>query len=997
VIEDKCVGCGQCAEKCPVKVPNEFDTDLAVRKSIYVPFPQAVPLKYTIDSKNCLYFKLRKKPIIDKKGRCMLCVKNCEAEAIDHEMQPSEVHLSVGSIIIATGFELIDPTIRSEYGYGVYENVLTSMQFERLLSASGPTSGKIVRPSDNTSPKNIGFVQCFGSRDVHKGCKYCSRVCCMYTMKEAMLAKEHDPSIENLSVFYIDIRAYGKGFEDYFSRAKKDIDFYRGRPARITEDTQTKDVIIRVENTETGKTDRIRTNLLVLSPAIVPSKGTPDLARILGIELDESGFFEGLGDGAVTTSREGIYVCGASEAPKDIPDTVAQASGAAVKAMQQLVEEREFKDEKVLTVEKIDVLGEPRIGVFICHCGSNIAGVVDVEDVASYARTLPNVEYSSNFVYTCSDDSQKMIQEKIKSENLNRVIVAACSPRTHEPIFRDTCEKSGLNPYLFDMANIRDQCSWIHSAQKEEATTKSKDLVRMAVARSRLLQPLESSELEVAKEGMIIGGGIAGISSALDLAEQGFKVHLIEKTPFLGGRLAERTLISPGGIEPSTILDEKYQKIKDDPNINVYVNTEINEINGYIGNFSASLNVKPVKVNDNCNACGDCEKACPKTVEFMFNRVLDDRKAIYMKKNAYPKKYTIDFENCDLCGECVKACKQNAIELDLEDQTKEIEAGTIIISIGSDLYEPEESEFGYEKDQPDEKLRVITNVELERRLGDEEIIINGKKPKVAAFIQCVGSRNDDFGCSRYCCQVTIKQALELRKKGVEVFSFYRDIRAFGKGVEELYQEARSKGVIFFRYDPENKPEVIKSDQDLKIRFQDKLFGKSLLFDVDTVILSVGMRPREDTKQLQSLLKLPLSREGYFLEKHPKLAPLETNTDGIYVCGCAHYPKNIVDTIAQASGAASKAAIPMAKGNVIAESVVSVVDTDKCTGCGTCEILCPFAAISRQEDGKFAVTAAICKGCGVCRASCPEKAISLPHFTNTQLIAQIQAIIGEAVV
>jgi heterodisulfide reductase subunit A len=579
VDESKCVGCGTCADKCPVKVPNEFDKDLSIRKAIYVPFPQAVPLKYTIDLPNCLYFKMRKKPIIDKKGRCMLCVKYCEAEAIDHEMEPAEEHLNVGSIIVATGYELIDPKIRSEYGYGVYENVITSLQFERLLSASGPTNGKIVRPSDNTSPKDISFVQCFGSRDLHRGCKYCSRVCCMYTMKEAMLAKEHDSSLENLSVFYIDIRAYGKGFEDYYARAKKDVNFFRGKPAKISEDTLTKDIIIRVENTETGKTERIRTNLLVLSCAIVPPKGTKKLAEVLSVKLDEYGFLEGFGDGAMMTSRNGVFVCGAIEAPKDIPDTVSQASGAAVKAMQILFEERVFEESsEELKEEPQDAMAEPRVGVFVCHCGTNIAGVVDVKDVVSYVKTLPNVVFASNQTYTCSDDSQQKIYEIIQKEHLNRVVVAACSPRTHEPIFKDTCAKAGLNPYLFEMANIRNQCSWVHTHEKDKATAKAKDLVRMAVAKANLIEPVEKAELEVPKEAIVIGGGIAGITSTLDLIGQNFRVHLIEKTPFLGGRVAELSFLSPWEIEPSRFLDDKYQALQDDPNVNIHLNADLEDI-----------------------------------------------------------------------------------------------------------------------------------------------------------------------------------------------------------------------------------------------------------------------------------------------------------------------------------------------------------------------------------------------------------------------------------
>jgi heterodisulfide reductase subunit A len=435
--------------------------------------------------------------------------------------------------------------------------------------------------------------------------------------------------------------------------------------------------------------------------------------------------------------------------------------------------------------------------------------------------------------------------------------------------------------------------------------------------------------------------------------------------------------------------------LQDDPNLNIYLNTELSDIKGYIGNFEVTLGVTPRGVNEECNACGECEKICPIDVDFVFNEVLVERKAIYRKINFFPYTYAIDFEHCNKCGECIAVCKKDAIDLNSETELNEIKAGTIILAIGSDLYEPEDGEFGYAKTSPHEDDKVITNVELERIMGEEEIVIGGKKPKTVAFIHCVGSRNGEFGCSRYCCQITIKQAIELQKKGIEVFSFYRDVRAFGKGAEELYQEARNNGVIYFRYDPENKPEVIRDESgDIKIRFYDKLFGKNLLIDVDAVILAAGMRPRKDAKDLQLLLKVPLSSEGHFLEKHPKLAPLETNTDGIYVAGCAQYPKNIEDAVAQANGAAAKASIPMARGRVKADSVVSVVDEEKCTGCGTCEILCPFGAISLTEDGKAWVTSALCKGCGVCRASCPEMAMTVPHFTNDQLMAQIMAMVEE---
>jgi heterodisulfide reductase subunit A-like polyferredoxin len=933
-------------------------------------------------------------------SECLECVKACEAEAIVHDMVPEEIELDVGAIVVATGFDLIDPTVRSEYGYGIYNNVLTSLQFERLLSASGPTSGRILRPSDSAPPSTISFVQCYGSRDLHRGCRYCSRVCCMYTMKEAMLAKEHESSIENLNIFYMDIRAYGKGFESYYSRAKNDINFYRTRPSNISEDSETKDILVRIEDTQTGKTDTLRTNLLVLSSAIVPSKGTEALAEILGIDMDENGFFKGMGDGGVVTTRDGVYICGATEAPKDIPDTVSQASGAAVKAMQNLYLERVFEEEvEAPTLDEAVISGEPRVGVFVCHCGSNIAGVIDIDDVVDYVKTLPNVVYASNNTYTCSDDSQKKIQDAIAEEKLNRIIVAACSPRTHEPIFRDTCQKAGLNPYLFEMANIRNQCSWVHSDDKEKATLKAKDLIRMAVARARFLEPMEKSESEVGKEALVIGGGIAGISSALDLSSQGFNVHVVEKTPFIGGRVADRTTLSPWDIEPSELLDDKYITMDADPNISTYLNTGIKEISGFIGNFDVSLISKSTGVNGNCNSCGDCEKECPVTVDMEHDPAFFPRKAIYTKKNSYPRRYAIDFQNCNDCGKCVEVCKQNAIDLKQGPKDVEINTSTIIIAIGSDPYKPMEDEFGYQPTMTAAEKDVITNVELEHLLSEDELVIAGKKPKTVAFIHCVGSRNEDFGCSRYCCQITMKQTLDLRKKGVEVLSFYRDIRAFGKGVEELYQKARNSGVMFFRYEPENMPTVVREEDGLKVRFYDKLFGETLLLDVDCVVLSVGMRPGVDTKVLQLMLKTPLSSEGYFLEKHPKLGPLETNTEGIYICGCAQYPKSIVDTMAQASGAASKAAIPMGRGKAMTEGIPSVVNEEACRGCGDCAEACEFNAITleQKEEGRIVsrINELLCKGCGACATVCCNGAIKPGNFTDRQIFLQIEALgVGE---
>jgi heterodisulfide reductase subunit A len=577
------------------------------------------------------------------------------------------------------------------------------------------------------------------------------------------------------------------------------------------------------------------------------------------------------------------------------------------------------------------------------------------------------------------------------------VIVSACTPRTHEPIFRETCEKAGLNRYLFEMANIREQCSWIHSETKAEATNKAKDLVRMAVARAALLKPLESLELEVNKNALVVGGGISGITAALDLNNLDFKVYLMEEKPFLGGGLADRELLAPEYTPVNEILLQAYRDIENS-DITIINNAEIQEVTGFIGNFEVDIIQKDIGVEpEKCNMCGECEKVCPVTVEMKYNENLAPRKAIWHKVNGYPESYAVDFENCTECGECVKVCDQNCIHIENKDKVEEhhLDIGTITIAIGSDLYEPKEGEYGY-KLYPN----VITNAHLETlmqgRKEGEPVMLNGKELKKVAIIHCVGSRETEgfSGCSRYCCQVALKQSNELRDLGIEVADYYRDIRAFSKGAEKLYRDSRLKGVLYFRYSPETMPEVFQKDDKLRIRAVDLLYGQIVELSFDAIVLSVGMRPKElATQKIQELLKIPRGGDGFFLEKHPKLGPIETNTDGIYVSGCAQYPKDVADSVAQASACSAKASIPMSIGKVKSEGITSVVNEQVCRGCGDCVEICVYKAISLQDkEGKRVsnINKALCKGCGACAAACCNGAITPSHFTDDQIFAQIRS-------
>jgi len=648
--------------------------------------------------------------------------------------------------------------------------------------------------------------------------------------------------------------------------------------------------------------------------------------------------------------------------------------------------------------------GEQRLGVYVCHCGINISHTVDVEKVAEAAATLPGVAIAKTYRYMCSDPGQSLICADIEEHGLTGVVVAACSPRMHEPTFRAAVTSVGMNPYMFDMANIREHCSWIHD-DKEEGTEKAIDLVRSAVARASYLEGLTEREIEVTPEALIIGAGIAGIQAALDIADAGYKVHLVEKEPSIGGRMAQLDKTFPTLDCSACILTPKMVDVGRHPNIDLMVYSEVEDITGYVGNFTVTVRKRATSVDRHlCNSCGDCIAKCPAKIPSEFDEGFGMRKAIYTPfPQAVPSEPVIDREHCTWflkdgkCGVCEKVCTLNAIDYTMEDEVVELSVGTIIVATGFDEFDPNiKPELGYGIYD-----NVITGLEMERLCSasgptEGKIEIGGKEPKDVVFIKCVGSRDQSTGnewCSRVCCMFTAKQAHLIREKlpDANITVFYMDVRAFGKGYEEFYDRVRGENVIYRRG---SVSEIYKRGERLVVTGEDTLVGEPIEVEADLVVLAAGLTARKDTDPIASILKLSKSSDRFLMEAHPKLRPVDTAIDGVFLAGCCQGPKDIPDTVAQAKGAAASAIIPMSRGTVRLEAISAVVDEDRCSGCRICMSVCPYEAISYDEKDKVSrVNEALCKGCGTCGAACPSGAMSTIHFTSGQMRAQVLALIG----
>lgn len=877
-------------------------------------------------------------------SECLACDYACGTDAIDHTMVEWTEQIDVGAVILAPGFDAFPADGAAEYGWGRYPNVITSLQLERMLSASGPTSGHVRRPSDGKQPHKIAFIQCVGSRDQDHD--YCSSVCCTYATKEAILIKEHDPEAE-VRIFMMDSRAFSKGYEAYYQRAQEEygVDYTRCRISEIREDPSSQDLILRFAGARGDQTlssprseDAIeegKYDLVVLSVGMEVSSGGKYLAAAFGLDVDPSGFCASPPFHPTETSRAGVYAIGTFREPKDIPESVVDASGAAGLASARLSAGRGSLARTPQYPQERSAAEEPtRIGVFVCHCGSNIAGYLDVPEVTRFAAESPQVAHAEDLLYACSQDSTDAIKARIEEHNLNRVVVASCTPLTHGPLFRDVVREAGLNEHLFAMANIRNHCSWVHSDQPMVATRKAKELVRMAISRVGVQEPLHYSPVKIQQSALVIGGGPAGMNAALTLAENGFPVHLVEREGELGGHLRSMhfgiNISSEGGeVDPQAYLHTLKAQVSSHPLINVHLETELLATTGFAGNFDSRL------------------------------RRRDGSEA-------------------------------------------QISHGATVVATGGRECRGHHDGYGGHP-------HILTQGEFEAFLAGAEMTheypseleLEVQDLQQVVMVQCVGPAEDY--CARICCSVALKNALQAKSTNpsLQVVILYRDIRTYGFK-ERLYRQALDAGVIFARYEQDHRPEVV-IDGSVRVRLQDAVLGTALDFNPDLLVLSMPLVPADSSRQLGAALKVPVDDDGWFLEAHVKLRPVDFASEGIFLAGAAHYPKLLDEAIVQAQAAASRAATLLSNETLQAGGAIAHVDQDACVGCLTCVRICPFSVpeISPNVHGVGDISGvayiepSVCQGCGTCVGECPAGAIELMHYKHLQIEREVFALFDES--
>lgn len=926
VKEDVCKGCGECASVCPVKgIPSKFNVNLNSHEAIYMPFPSSVPPVYLIDESKCLKLNY---------GICGVCSKVCSANAIDFSQTIEELEINVGAIVFATGYKQEMPEYYVKLA-GSHPNVLSSMQFERLLSANGPTGGEIVKLDDRRPPKTVAFIQCVGSRDYHHPeCKkHCSAICCMSSVKQAIVAKEHNLNIECL-IFNTEIRAKGKNFYEFIEKSREEygVKFINGRVSFIKENLDDGTLRLSYEDIDQGLIKTIDVDMSVLASALFPHKSYYKFLNCIDANHNEFGYIED--EDLADRELKGIHFTGYSRKPKDIPSSVTEGSACAAKISEMLYPER-FKKIKRVRYPREKRIGPndaPRVGVLICRCGINIGGIVDCAQVVDYVKKLPYVVHAEDNMYSCSSDSQEQIKEMIKEYNLNRFIVASCTPRTHEKLFQNTLREAGLNPFLFELVNIRDQNSWVHQNEPEKATQKACDLIRMNLAKVVNLKPLKKKKIKVIKASLIIGGGIAGVVAAHNLCQQGFEVYIVDMKPSLGGNALEYIDLYDIHLRKSDIL-KQINDLETLSNSHVFTNSKVTKIEGYIGNFK-------VTVQD----------------------IIDDAKK------------------------------------------QEFKVGTIIVATGTDTAGTKRWEDLSEQFPG----RIVTQHDIEL-----ESSLNIPKFNDATIVLCVDQRKNENNegnnvksyCSGICCEIALKNIEKLLKinPDARIHVLYRELQLINLKAEKLWRELR-KDVSFERYRSIDELMITKNNTHFHVQYYNVNAQTEIQFNSDLLVLGTPKIPSKGTSELAKMLKVPTNKDGFFLEAHVKLRPVDFATEGIFLCGGAHWPKWIDESITQAYGAAARAAMLMVKGEVETEGINIQINHNRCAGCGRCAEICPYKAIELKEETKqiglyktsikkAQVIEVACKGCGACVAECPVGAIDQLHYGKFQIKKMIDLLPG----